>query len=76
MTSSNPNDYWTVNVSQSKVNSVFGLKNVVKIDVVKNSSGYVSKVVATDKNGNTASISKNKFRSGFGLKSTGVIAVS
>jgi len=74
-TSLNPNRSWTVNVSQSKMNSIFGLKNITKVDVVKNSSGYAQTVIATDKDGKTKSISGAQFRNGAGLKSTGVSAV-
>lgn len=73
--SPNPNRSWTVNATQAKMNSVFGLKNIVKFSVSKNSSGYASKVTATDKNGKTKSITGAQLRSAFGLKSTGVSSI-
>lgn len=71
----NPNSSWTVTASQSKMNQVFGLKNIVSFSVSKNSSGYASKVIAKDKAGKTKSITGAQMRSSFGLKSTGISSI-
>lgn len=75
-TSLNPNSSWTVNASQSKMNSVFGLKNIVEITVKKNSSGYAQTVTAVDKDGKSKTISGAQFRNALGLKSTGVSSIT
>ena len=75
-TSLNPNRSWTVNASQSKMNSVFGLKNIVQITVKKNSSGYAQTITAVDKDGKSKSISGAQFRNALGLKSTGVSSIA
>lgn len=73
--SHNPNRSWSVKASQSTMNNVFGLKNIVRFTVSKNSSGYASKITAKDVNGKTKSITGAQMRSKFGLKSTGISSV-
>ena len=75
-TSLNPNRSWTVNASQSKMNSVFGLKNIVEVKITKNSSGYAQTITAVDQNGKSKSVSGAQFRNALGLKSTGVSSIT
>lgn len=71
----NPNRTWNVKASQSKMSQAFGLKNIVSVSLSKNSSGYVSKATAKDKNGKTKSLTGAQMRSAFGLKSTGITSI-
>lgn len=75
-TSLNPNRSWTVNVSQNRMNSIFGLKNIVEVKITKNSSGYAQTITAVDQNGKSKSVSGAQFRNALGLKSTGVSSIT
>lgn len=71
----NPYRSWSVNASQAKMNSVFGLKNITSVSITKNSSGYVKYLKATSTTGATKTITGAQARSAFGLKSKGISSV-
>ena len=72
LTSANPNRSWTTTYSQATMASLFGLRDIHKIDVTsKYAGGAARSVRATSSNGATRTISgkADYMRSRFGLKS-------
>ncbi|WP_338751900.1 SpoIID/LytB domain-containing protein [Janibacter alittae] len=75
MRAENPRRSWTITVSGTKVDSAFGLADVVAVDVARRTTGGgVAEVVATSSTGKRASMTGEQMRRGLGLPSTYVVS--
>jgi len=67
----NPYRTWTVTASQSRMAQIFGVSDIMTIDVIESqTSGAADSLVATTYDGRTASVSGRTLRSALGLRST------
>ena len=67
----NPYRTWSVTASQSRMNQIFGVSDIMSVAVsAKLDSDAARTITATTYDGNSASISATAFRSALGLRST------
>jgi len=72
----NPYESWTVTASQSRMAQIFGVSDIMTIDVAPaKPSGAAASLIATTYDGRTASVSGTAFRSALGLRSTYISSV-
>lgn len=79
MTSDNPNRSWSMGISQSRMASLFGLRDLYKVEVASRyAGGAVRSVRATASNGDSRTISgkADYMRSRFGLKSAWITSIT
>lgn len=79
LTSDNPNRSWSTGISQARMASLFGLRDLYKVEVTSRyAGGAVRSVRATASNGDTRTISgkADYMRSRFGLKSAWITSIA